>query len=99
MAELIVIGTPEFLPGFALAGVRKTILATPVDAMQQIRQHQDAGIIILDEKLTLGMAQQEREQLDASVAPVIITLAKDGTNQKLRLKRAIMNTLGVDLLK
>lgn len=97
--ELIVIGTTEFLPGFALAGVRKTVLASPKDVMTRIKEHSSAGVIILDETLTQGLSPFEIESLETSIQPVIITLAKDSREQETRLRRTIIGTLGVDLLK
>jgi vacuolar-type H+-ATPase subunit F/Vma7 len=97
--EIVVIGATSFLPGFALAGVRKTILATKNSVLEQVEQHHDAGIIILDETLLADVAQAKRDELETRIKPVVIVLARDGANQKLRLRRAIMNTLGVDLLK
>lgn len=96
--ELVVIGTTGFLPGFALAGVRKTVLCGADDVMRNIEQHQES-IIILDERLAAALPPQQRETLETSVRPVVITLAKDGAAQEARLRRAIMNTLGVDLLR
>jgi vacuolar-type H+-ATPase subunit F/Vma7 len=98
-SQIVVIGTTEFLPGFALAGVRNTVLANPQTVLQQIDAHRDAGIIILEEELSRDLPIARREELETSVRPVIIMLAKDPTGQTSRLKRAIMNTLGVDLLK
>ena len=97
--ELVVIGTTEFLPGFALAGVREIVLATPKTVMDTIKQHTNAGLIILDEELMHELSSAEREKLETSVQPVIITLAKDSRQQDERLRRTVMNTLGVDLLK
>ena len=99
MTDLVVIGSTEFLPGFALAGVHKSVLANDQNVLEKINEHKDAGIIILEEKLTQGMSFVQRETLETSLKPVIITLSKDGTRQQERLRRNIMNTLGVDLLK
>jgi vacuolar-type H+-ATPase subunit F/Vma7 len=96
--ELVVIGTTGFLPGFALAGVRKTVLADASEVMRSVEKHHDS-IIILDERLASALPQQQREMLETSTRPVVITLAKDGAAQEARLRRAIMNTLGVDLLR
>jgi len=98
-SEIIVIGTTGFLPGFALAGVRNTVLASAETVEKQLDAHKEAGIIILEEELTSKLSTARREQLEISVKPVIIMLAKDPSGQTMRLRRAIMNTLGVDLLK
>lgn len=97
--ELVVIGTTEFLPGFALAGVRNTVLASSTEVMSRIKEHSDAGLIIIDERLLNELSAAQREELETSIKPVIITLAKDSQQQEARLRRTVMNTLGVDLLK
>jgi V/A-type H+/Na+-transporting ATPase subunit F len=97
--ELVVIGTTEFLPGFALAGARNTVIANAKNIMEKIKEHHEAGLIILDEQLTKELSAIQREELETSIKPVIITLAKDGEQQASRLRRTVMNTLGVDLLK
>jgi vacuolar-type H+-ATPase subunit F/Vma7 len=99
MSEIVVIGSTEFLPGFALAGVRKTILANAATVMEKITQNSTAGIILLDESITTELTPMQREHIDTSITPIIIALTKDAHMQNERLKRAIMNTLGVDLLK
>lgn len=97
--ELIVIGSTAFTPGFALAGVRTTIISTPERVLADIESHRDAGIIILDGELTATLSATQREEIETSLAPVIITIEKTSDAQEQRLRRAIMNTLGVDLLK
>lgn len=97
--EIVVIGTTEFTPGFALAGVANTVIANKTNALQKIIEYQDAGIIVLDESLITDIEMAKREELETSIKPIIIMLAKDGAPSRARLKRAIMNTLGVDLLK
>jgi len=97
--EIVVIGTTAFLPGFALAGIHTTVLANADTMMQKVREHEDAGIIVLDETLTTKLDLQEKITLETSIKPVIILLSTDDTQQTVRLKKAIINTLGVDLLK
>ena len=98
-SQIVVIGTTGFLPGFALAGVRNTVLASTETVEQQLETHKEAGIIILEEELASHLSTARREQLEISIKPVIIMLAKDPSGQTQRLRRAIINTLGVDLLK
>jgi|GEM_PF-4028396 len=97
--ELVVIGTTVFLPGFALAGVKHTVLARRSDVLEKIAAHKDAAIIVLDETLLCDITPQERDALDLSIAPIIIALSIDNTRQTERLRRNIMSTLGVDLMK
>ena len=95
-ADIVVIGGQSFTSGFALAGVRKAVTATSQTALQEIAQHKDAGIIIVESSIIEGLSTQERESIETSVRPIIITL---GNDKRGRLKQQIISTLGVDLLK
>ncbi len=97
--ELVIIGTTEFLPGFALAGVRRTVLANRKNVLERIAHNSDAGIIILEESLAEGLTIQQRQELETMVKPVVITLSKDSAQKRAQLRRSITGTLGVDLLK
>jgi vacuolar-type H+-ATPase subunit F/Vma7 len=96
--ELVAIGSTAFLPGFALAGVQKTVLASPKDIMEKVKECNDAGIILLEEELLTDITTAQRQTLEISTNPVIIFLGRTN-NQEERLRKAIINTLGVDLLK
>jgi vacuolar-type H+-ATPase subunit F/Vma7 len=97
--EIVIIGATEFLPGFALAGTRTTVLANRKDVLEKVAQHKDASVIILDESLAASLTAAQRQELETSIRPVIITLSKDSAEKRMRLRRSIMSTLGVDLLK
>lgn len=91
------IGKSQFLLGFEMVGIRETILADKDNFMEKIKST-DAQIIILDENLLVDMEQSEREALETNPNPVIITLGSSGENYQERLRKAVKNTLGVDLL-
>ncbi|MDD9953220.1 MAG: hypothetical protein OXR66_02700 [Candidatus Woesearchaeota archaeon] len=95
--ELIALGSPDFLLGFSLAGV-KTVVAEQENVMETIHAQKKAGIIMLDAELTHNLTLYEHEELDNSTQPVVISLARDDTERSNRLQQAIKNTLGVDML-
>ena len=94
--EIVAIGTSQFLLGFSLAGIEKTILATKETILDLVYQQQ--GIVLLDERLTNHLTFVEREQLETSIDPVVLSLGEKGDQQIARLQRAVKETLGVDLL-
>jgi len=96
--EVVAVGTSKFLLGFALSGV-KTVLANGENVIEHIGALENAGIIILESSLLDALTHVERERLETSVTPVIITLSEDGAEETTRLKHMIKNTLGVDLFK
>jgi vacuolar-type H+-ATPase subunit F/Vma7 len=96
--ELVAIGSTRFLPGFALAGVQNTVLANKGNVMEKVSAHKNAGIIMLEEELLTEITTAQRQELETSAQPVVIFLGKTN-NQEDRLRRSIINTLGVDLLK
>jgi vacuolar-type H+-ATPase subunit F/Vma7 len=97
--DIIAIGTTEFLPGFALAGVRTTLLADEKNVRDILTRHGDAGVIIIDETLLRDFTSAEREEVETSTKPVIISLGKDNEYYNKRLRQSIMETIGVDLPK
>jgi len=96
--ELVAIGTTRFLLGFELAGVEKTVLATPDNIRGKLAEHKDAGIVIVEESLLAKLQQEERDRIETNISPVIITLSATGEEQQERIRKAVKNTLGVDLL-
>lgn len=96
--ELVAIGTTAFLPGFALSGVQHTVLASKADVMEKVKEQAEAGIIMLEEELITDITPAQRQELETSTKPVIIFLGKSNAQEE-RLRRSIINTLGVDLLK
>jgi vacuolar-type H+-ATPase subunit F/Vma7 len=91
---IVVIGSTGFLPGFALAGVRATVLASTHDVLERIRERHGASIIIVEDALLSSLSPQSRELLETSTRPVIIALGGDDT----RIKQLVRNTLGVELI-
>lgn len=77
--------------------MRKLVLADSDTVLDELQRHSDAGIIILDEVLTTSFSPSELEAIETSITPVIITLTKHSAEQEERLRRAVVNALGIDL--
>ena len=99
MTKLAAIGTSEFVVGFQLAGIRKTI-ETEDDAINQIKnltQDKEIGIVIIDQKTLDKVEEHDREDIEASIDPVFIPISTEVSQESL--KKLIRKSIGVDLWK
>lgn len=97
--ELAAIGPEDFVLGFQLAGVRRVVATTPEtypDAIQDLLDTEDIGIIITRSDDVDRLKPQLEEQVASSVEPVVIQLG-GGAGEGLREK--IRSAIGIDLLK
>jgi len=97
--EIVVVGSPEFITGFRLAGVRNTI---PVDrnniesVLEDLLKSKTTGIIVLSHEDVQNVHIELREKLWRSVKPVVVSI---GSEPERDLRDKIKRTLGVDLYK
>ena len=99
MAQIAAIGTSEFVSGFQLAGVRKTV-EIKKDAMSQIRdlmQDEEMSIVVIDEKTLNSLESHERVFVEDCIRPVFVPLSMEAAQENL--KRLIKKSIGVDLWK
>ncbi|MFH1132880.1 MAG: V-type ATP synthase subunit F [Nanoarchaeota archaeon] len=98
--DIAIIGTPEFILGFQLAGIRKTIEAgdNPLKDIQQLRDDPEVGIVITDEETMSRLKEHERYAIERSVRPTFVVLSVKSSGQD-NLRRMIRKAIGVDLLK
>lgn len=96
---VVVLGTTDFVMGFALAGVRTSLVTRKNELLNAINSNVDAGIVIVDEDIAEDLPQKKRDELETSISPIIIFLGRDESKITGRLKKNIKSTLGVDLLK
>jgi len=97
--ELAVAGRDEFVQGFKLAGVRKTVVADMVDleaAVSRILDDPSVGILILNMEDMARMSHAIRRRLDSVPRPVVIAV---GRREEEDLRAKIRRAIGVDLLK
>lgn len=97
--ELAVVGSPHFVLGFRLAGVRKTHGIEPGEmehTLERVMADHEVGILVLHngdyQRLPPGM----RRRLADSVAPVVIPIGKE---EEVDLRERIKQAVGVDLWK
>lgn len=98
--EIAVVGSSDFVIGFRLAGVKKTIETTPDDIEENIKSilgDRTVAILILHQDDVGGLSDHLQKTLDESVEPTIISIGGKGESSNLREK--IKQAVGVDLWK
>lgn len=98
--EIAVVGSSDFVIGFRLAGVKKTIETTPDDIEENIKTilgDRTVAILILHQDDVGGLSDHLQKTLDESVEPTIISIGGKGESSNLREK--IKQAVGVDLWK
>lgn len=99
MTKLAAIGGSEFVVGFQLAGIRKTI-EIDEDIMSQIndlKEDKDIGIVVIDQNTLEKLDLIERDEIEESINPVFIPISTEVSQDSL--KKLIKKSIGVDLWK
>ena len=79
MPEILVIGEPEIIEGFALTGARIKPESDPKRAGWLVEQHLrtgEAGIIVVTESLFEQIPEKTRTLAEASGQPIFVTLPR-----------------------
>jgi V/A-type H+-transporting ATPase subunit F len=98
-SDIIVVGSPEFITGFRLAGIRNTVptdLEGMVKVLKDLLASETAGIIVLQDSDIRSLDQDMRERLWRSTKPVVVSI---GSEPERDLRDKIKRTVGVDLFK
>lgn len=98
--EIAVVGTPEFVIGFRLAGVRKTFEVGEkelVPTIQKVLEDKTVGILVIHANHLAKLPPALAEVLDESVSPTVISIGGKGESSNIREK--IKQAVGVDLWK
>ena len=95
------LGSTDFVTGFLLAGVRKTIITTRDDLETKVREalnEPGIGILIIDDNDMQSLSPHLRGILEDSIEPTVITVG--GTSEEsASLREQIKRSVGVDLWK
>lgn len=97
--ELAAVGRDDFVQGFKLVGVRKTISATKEDMEKKIAgvlDDPDVGILVLDTTDMQSLSHAMRRRLETVARPVVIAV---GAAQAEDLRTKVRRAIGVDLFK
>ncbi|MBW3583408.1 MAG: V-type ATP synthase subunit F [Euryarchaeota archaeon] len=100
MQEIAVIGSPEFVLGFRLVGVRATREATEprqlAEAATAMLGRSDIGILVMDQEDYGRLPEDLRTQLRGSIRPTLVAI---GLTEDSALREQIKQAVGVDLWK
>lgn len=96
--DVAVIGSPTFVLGFRLAGVRKTYPAEgPGERearIEEVLKDPSVGILVLHNADYQALPATFRRRLADSVAPVVIPVGKE---EETDLRERIKQAVGIDL--
>lgn len=99
--EIAVIGSSEFVLGFRLAGIRRTLTAeTDEKLVEQITKALDdgtIGILVLQSRDMNRIPRRLQTTLENSVKPTVIAVGGEEGGMSMREK--IKRSVGVDLWK
>ena len=99
--EIAVIGSGEFVLGFRLAGIRKTIVAEEDEklkaAIQKALEDPEVGILVLSAADFARVPVRLRTTLENSIRPTVVAIGEGEGGMSLREK--IKRSVGVDLWK
>lgn len=97
--EIGVLGSEDFVLGFSLAGIRKTIPALPSEMAERVestlKNPQGIGILVVSAKEVENLSPILKRKLSDSIDPVVVQLGGSTGDLREKVKRAI----GVDLYK
>jgi V/A-type H+/Na+-transporting ATPase subunit F len=97
--ELAAVGRDEFVQGFKLAGIRRTVSVAREDLESQIAkvlEDPNVGILILSADDLASLSHPLRRRLDTTPRPVVIAI---GRREEEDLREKIKRAIGVDLYK
>lgn len=96
--EIAVIGSPDFVVGFRLAGIRRVLETTPEkfeSVIQETLNKKDIGIVIVSSKDVERLPALLRNRLVDSTTPVVIPVGIEKGEMRDKVRRAI----GIDLYR
>lgn len=73
--RVLAICRPDVATGFGLAGLKTTEVTTPAEAgerLRELRREQDVGVILIEETLYDGLAEDLRRELGRRPLPMIV---------------------------
>jgi V/A-type H+-transporting ATPase subunit F len=96
--EIAAVGSPDFVVGFRLVGVKRVVETSPETfekIVQEILDNRNVGIMVVDMKDVERLSASVRKKLTDSTTPVVIPIGTDEGDIRDKVRRAI----GVDLYK
>ena len=98
-SRIVVVGPPEFIIGFRLAGVKDTLMASSSEIetkLIELFEDETTGIVVTRYDDLQSVNPRIRDKLWRSTKPVMVAIGSDPQND---LREKIRRTIGVDLYK
>jgi len=99
--QIGVLGSPDFVLGFNLAGVRRTWAVEPRDFPKTIdhvlASEKDVGILIVRGSDLEALPPLQRKKANDSIDPVVVAMGEGAGEGDLREK--VKRAIGIDLFK
>ncbi|MCK5593872.1 MAG: V-type ATP synthase subunit F [Candidatus Aenigmarchaeota archaeon] len=99
MPDIVVLGKPDFIIGFELAGIKDTIVADNNDMKTRLSEalkNKDIGILVMHKTDVEALPQRLQDNFDSSVRPVTVMVSEETTSDD-RLRKQIKKAIGVDV--
>lgn len=99
--EIAVVGNSDFIFGFRLAGVEKTVAAEDdaslTDAVTRLMADETVAILVIRGSDMVRLPERLQTELSESVKPTVVSIGGEvgGVSMRDKIKRAV----GVDLWK
>lgn len=97
--HIAVLGSEEFVLGFRLAGVKRTIAVPPEEFPQTLEQalgDRENGIVIVNAHDLAKVLPSLRRKAQDSIDPVVIQIGDAGGDD---LREKVKRAIGIDLYK
>lgn len=99
--EIGVMGSPDFVLGFNLAGVRRTYVVDPAEFPRAVErlvaQPQGLGILVVQGSDLEALPPLLRKKVSDSLEPVVVAMGEGAGEGDLREK--VKRAIGIDLYK
>lgn len=95
--EIGVVGSDDFITGFALAGVRHvfTAEASLDEKVEEALKFPEIGVLVMEDEQFNSLNAKTKRMLEKLVKPVLVLISDKG--KETNLKELIKRSLGVDL--
>ena len=99
--EIGVMGSPDFVIGFNLAGIRRTYVVEPQEFPKAIdgviQNPQNLGILVVEGSNLESLPPLLRKKATESLEPVVVAMGEGAGEADLREK--VKRAIGIDLYK
>ncbi|NOQ55203.1 MAG: V-type ATP synthase subunit F [Nanohaloarchaea archaeon] len=99
MPDIVVLGKPDFIIGFELAGIKDIIIAddkTLGTKLSEALKNKGIGILVMHKADVEALPQRLQNSFDSSVRPVTVMVSEETTSDD-RLRKQIKKAIGVDV--